>query len=349
MKWQVFRFRLENTDLLKQWQNFYNRQPSPPVAERPEFIIPLLSRESPDSPLYLLVAEKNNETVSILPLSINIRKKYFLKWRELGFVYHNHSWLHSFPNVNFGSLNTEWIKMTNALKQTPEKWCRLVLRNMQVEGTPIDFHDNHTAYFKTEGNISVKEIVSNKLVKNIKRLSKQFVETSGQHNTVIFNQANIDEGYKRYLSVDSLGWKAKQNLGIYNQKNIQNFYAETMHKPSNSFRTFISIYTINDKDIAGAFGYYSGRCIYLHNINFDPMYSQLSPGSQLLMDILEYAGQNEDIDEVNLVTDPEWVQRWHPNKRCIVNMTYYRSSLKGLSIKILHSLFSVVKKNLRKN
>jgi len=126
MKWKLFRFRLENTKLLKQWKKFYDSLPSPPVADRPEFIIPLLSNASPNSPLCLLIAEQNREIACMLPLSTNI-------------------------------------------------------------------------------------------------------------------------------------WK-----------NIKRFYAKTLHKSSDNFRPFISIYSIDGNDIAGVFGDYSGHCIYLHSINFDP-------------------------------------------------------------------------------
>jgi len=347
MDWRFVEYTHEKDEILEQWQKIYDDQPSSPAANRPEFILPLLARTSAEKKLYLLIGSINNKVLSILPITVNIRRRHFIKWRELGFLYHSHLWLHSFPLIDINDIELNWQKIVKQAELLPLKWSKFVLRNLQLDNTPDDYCNNFVALFKTDDTKTVKDIISKKLLKNILRLRKKTAAELGKHETVIFNNDSLDAGYKRYIEVDNKGWKVEKNVGISGHDDINSFYIDTIKNRTDCFHPFISVLAIGDNDIAGAFGYYSGNCIYLHSINFDTEFSHLSPGSQLLHDILEYACTVAEIVEVNLVTDPAWVQRWHPDKRCIINKSYYRRSLKGNLLKFTFIMFSRVKQFIK--
>ena len=347
MKWKIEPYDINNEIQTSKWNKSYLYHLSAPAVDQPGFLLPFFNKYKIDT-IYLLIGEKENETVCVLPLVINIRQRFFLKWRELGFLYHSHIWLHALPGVEFPSLTEEWDKIIRASEVIPAKWSKFVLRNAQVANTPLSHSDNQVSIFDTQSHKELTDIISKKLIKNLFRLRKKHYPDIGDCLITTYTESTIYEGFEKFITAETSGWKGKSDSVINTHSVIQEIYKETFGSTYNTFNAVIYIYGTGDCDIAGAFGYKSGNCLYLHSINFDSKYSYLSPGSQLMHDILELANLDPTIDEVNLVTDPEWAKRWHPHKRALVNLSTYKRSIKGFFLAIAIKTFNYIKKSYKK-
>ena len=174
--------------------------------------------------------------------------------------------------------------------------------------------------------------LSSRLKRNLrtrrKKLSKLGEVSFEQCSDNTTRQQSLDE----FLRIEATGWKGENGKGtaIANHKDLTEFYQSLMRIELPGWSPSVNQLKVGDQAIAAQFEIKTNSIVSLVKIAFDEHYSEFSPGSLALEDRLMSSLNNPDIDQLSLVTCPEWAKRWHPNETPVYNLNFYNSGVRGM-------------------
>lgn len=173
--------------------------------------------------------------------------------------------------------------------------------------------------------------LSSKLKRNLRgrrkkladRHNLQFIEVSGKEERL--------EALNEFFRLETLGWKGQQgqNTAIAGHQNLMEFYQALMQAEMPGWQPAINLLKADGQPIAAQFQVASSSCISLLKIAFDESWSDYSPGSLILEDCLLASFNKKEAKQLSLVTCPGWADRWHPHKTDVLNLSFYRNTVRG--------------------
>lgn len=183
------------------------------------------------------------------------------------------------------------------------------------------------AHFDVSESESLKSI-SKKHLKNVGRLQRKLEKEQGE---LSFNHgSHLDQDVTSFLEIENKSWKGAdgQNTSILLDNKLEAFYCYIAEAFSTTDDCHLSLCKLGSAPIAGQFALRSNQRLSLVKIAYDPEYQNYAPGNILLSDCLAYCAQSH-FKEVNLVTGPDWADRWHPQIHMVHWLTFYRANTTG--------------------
>ncbi len=129
-------------------------------------------------------------------------------------------------------------------------------------------------------------------------------------------EANLENFFTQHI------WRYR-NLGmqsLFIDDKYRKFYLKLLHEMSHRGWIHFSVLEFDSKPIAYHFGFIYDQKMIWYKPTFDPNFSKLSPGSALLMLLIEYC-QQHDLEELDFTIGDE------PYKQRFCNTTAYNKTL----------------------
>ena len=335
LKWKIIDKRIP-TDVEKAYKQIINKN-NFPAANQINFLQPILDIFFKDNDYVHAILLKDESPVYVFPIVRYKMKKFGITWWELGFPFHKHinlTMLHSDLSDNM------FDELLVLLEDHFETWSRFAFRNIQIDSHTMEYSGD-VAWFSTENELN--KIVSKKNLRNIKRLEKKLITEYSSINFE-FHKENLETPLTRFSKLELHSWKGDDGVAIDSDNKTKQLYENLANNDSNMF---ISELWINQKLIAGSIGFHISETLYIHKISYSEDFSQFAPGNILLLKLLELAIDSNDIKILNLVTRPNWANRWHPNTGKVFNYVKYRSNISGKFLKLLIQQWRDIKPRLK--
>lgn len=143
--------------------------------------------------------------------------------------------------------------------------------------------------------------------------------------------ASDQESIRDFLVLEDKGWKGKngRKTSILSDTENVGFYKFVANSFATSNKLNVCRFRVGDKTIASNLTVLNRNIQYIIKTSYDPGYRVYSPGSILLLNLLNYAVESETRNAVNLVTGPQWADRWHPESRPIYWGKVFNDNLAG--------------------
>lgn len=171
--------------------------------------------------------------------------------------------------------------------------------------------------------------LSKKHIKNVERLSAKAEAELGpiQLDILVGSQirsSDIDD----LVDIENSGWKAESGTSIL-ASNTRGFYESVIRELSTTDDAYIIFLTAANKRIACALAFKANTRLFLHKIAYQDQVKDFGPGNIMLLNLLRVLSKGPDINEVNLVTCPDWCERWHFLIVNRLSLRCFNTNLKG--------------------
>lgn len=255
----------------------------------------------------------------VIPCQLIVKKLATIKIRQLQIVSHDH--LDFFTAAGqFGINKTQLLEsLFQALaKEKNFKWHLFVgrrwfLPNLTNEAFISSTYHKKAAYFDLKNKQAIEEVVSKKLVKNIRRHEKKLSEQVESFKLEeMKTPEQLDSAITDFILLEKEGWKGKAGSAIGSSQRLVQFYQHTWQELSQFGYARVYLLKNSQQTIAAAIGFEFKQRVYLHKIAYDESLAKFSPGSILVKLIMESMLGKQSMKELCFNTSPDWVKRWHP-------------------------------------
>lgn len=314
----AFLEKKDQDTIIKTYEKFANQQ-AYPAANQLNFLQSILNIFFENNEYIHAVLYKDSQPIFAFPIVKYKRKKFFVSWWELGFPFHNHINLTMIPK----ELSSSVFKLlVDDLEVRFKGWARFSFRNIQMQSSTMEYSGD-VAWFNALDNI--ESIVSKKHLRNVRRLEKKLIQDCGD---ITFQMHSHDqqEALKKFADLEQSSWKGQDGIAINNDVKTQALYKSFCQTDS---KMIIGELRHEDALIAAAIGFHLGDTLFIHKISHCNTLSKYAPGNILILNLLEHAIKSNDIEKLNLVTRPNWANRWHPSIDHLYNFVYYRKTVYG--------------------
>jgi len=301
-----------------------------------------LQKRLVDTPLYFVVAYRLNEVAIILPLRLRSTTKSGIKLDFISFPYQSDALIDS--NLSEEKDFVEILKFLEAQKEFRWDYMRLfgmtdrsqLRESLPACGLKLE-PDSTIAYFDLQDD-KFDKTLSKKFIKNIKRLERKAESELGPIQVRLINDpAALPEAYETFLSLEASGWKggAGTSTAIMHDARKVAFYRELLEQFSSDGLFQINLLELNGVPAAGQMCIRSGSTWYILKVGYNDEYKQYGTGNILMLAFLEKVSSSTGITELNLVSSPEWADRWHLEKRTAYSVEYFNSSVRGRLVRLM--------------
>lgn len=320
--WKLLKYPEEKEAIKGFLDQVIQNNPNLPANNRWQFLFPILDRFFKNNWCVFATLIDDEKAVCAVPITESHQKKFMMKWTEVGFPRHSHI---NYIEINVDDIETALEDLALCISTCREKWHRLCLRNVNNPDLANREYTGDFAWFNTTGISSINEIVSKKHIRNTKRLKNRLED---QHSTPVLttSQSNTLNDLNDFIRVEESSWKGQAGLAISNDLNLLNLYKDIATSFSKD-EFLIYKLIIGNTIVSAALGFHLGKTLYLHKVSFDPNYANYAPGNILLLELINKAIEDENIDAINLINKPVWSKRWHPKTDGLGNFTFYNQRI----------------------
>jgi len=170
--------------------------------------------------------------------------------------------------------------------------------------------------------------LSKKQRKNVARLRRKAGDEVGPVEVRGFPGV-VGAGVDAFSAVEASGWKGDTSTAIAADPATDGFYREVMESFARRGAARVDVLSIGGRDAAAHMAVRAGAVWYLLKIGHDPDFARYGPGAILLDQFLQEMAETAGVDEVNLVTGPQWAARWHPRTEPVWTVRLYSGSPVG--------------------
>jgi CelD/BcsL family acetyltransferase involved in cellulose biosynthesis len=154
---------------------------------------------------------------------------------------------------------------------------------------------------------------------NFRRNLRKAANRAARDHSVAFQfvggaEAQNPELLKRFLHVESSGWKGATGTAIARSPQLVAFYEALTRRLAQ--RGWLEWHTMEfDREpVACHLAVRFGGAVALPKIGYDEMYARYGPGNLLFRELLERSFNDPTVDEVNCLTDQPWHNNWGMRK-----------------------------------
>ncbi len=195
----------------------------------------------------------------------------------------------------------------------------------------------------------------------LQKFSRRFHSKSQSINN---KQPNLKLEFERYIGkngkkktlfskicmIDQKSWKGETKKSIFLKEDTRNFHREIFDRFSKNRWIDLSILSIDKEPIAYVYNYLYVQKLHCYNLSFDKRYSNISPGTMLLLwSLMDTVPR--DISEFDFGRGEEcWKARYAKNFRIHKRMKIFRDRFYPRSLYFLQSrIIPYMRKNKNKN
>jgi len=255
------------------WNNLSESNPNSVASSF--FIFSQLSQLIMDNSEFIYAfAYHQNEMICAVPLFKKTKKIVYVTIQVLQIVNHSHMDIYVMSGQDNFTNEELLFSLEQALQTQLSGWDYFQGHNWLFDNPIISKFTNHlyangAGYYKLNDVISIDEIVSRKLLKNIRRHQRKMIANEAVLDIKTFSDlSNVDTAYKLFLDLENSGWKKKINTSIKSTANLERFYNSMWSEFALMNKTYEFLLYLNHEPIAGALAFKHKNNIYLHKIAY---------------------------------------------------------------------------------
>ncbi|TQV88907.1 GNAT family N-acetyltransferase [Aliikangiella coralliicola] len=290
----------------------------------------------------------DDSLVAVIPFRKSQRSLFGMTFNLLENMHHKHLdvW-YPFIAERFNA-DDIFVDFFSALRSEVKNWDyffaeKVMLRNKTNLLCIDDTYQRFAAYFCLKTVNDISQLVSKKLLKNINRLERRLCkELDGKSLQLkIFNQPDaINEALGIFMQLESSGWKGNVGSAIGQSSQLTQFYQANWNEFSKNDSAEIILLMSDEEPVGASIAFRQANKRYLHKVAYDDKHASNGAGAILIRHILEDSIRNPDITEICFNTNPNWLDRWHPEKHSLFAIREFNGSLKG---NLLKRYFQVIR------
>lgn len=174
---------------------------------------------------------------------------------------------------------------------------------------------------REEGSL---ERLSPKLRRNIDRLRRRAERDLGALSVDTFARPElVEEGYGHFLDIEASGWKGRAGTAVALVPAASAFLRDVLRAFSCSGDARVDVLRLGGRPAAAHLALRSGGTWYVLKTGYMPDLGAFGPGQLLLKLFFEEAARDDQVLEVNLITAPEWAERWHMQREPLHTLRIY--------------------------
>jgi len=336
------------------WDKLSDALPSAALSQLSSYYHSFVQAFEPgnDALIFAAVKDKTGRIVAIVPLRYFEKRVFSLKVCGLGFPELPMPIRDALvaPGVSparvldfvldeiGGRLEKRWdyVVLNRVLESSDLLHCDTKSIQRPVVGRHVGF--SHLLDVSEPGY--VEKVLNSKARNNLKRNQKK-LEAIGNFRFATFDsQPEIDDAFESFLTTEAAGWKSvrggKRAVKLHADQTA--FYRDLMHRNSDKGRCQIHLLYLNDQPIASDFCIISRRACYSLKHGYDEKYSNIAPGNLLMAYTMEYYGQSDAVDCIDLISGMQWHLAWRPIRRKVFDIRIFNQSPGGLLLYYLYKI-----------
>jgi len=329
-EWELIDFA-ENKAIIKARYNSIKTIDQFPAANQWQYLFPIIDAYFEPSSTIFAILRKNSEDIFIMPISLFTVRKFAFSWQETGFPFHNHINLIKLPAEIHNNQRVLFDLISKVRQKFGNSWARFSIRNIEYDGTDYEYCGN-LSYFDTQSDKNISDIISNKHNKNLIRIGKRINTEFGEIKLTI-NSPSLEESLEDFIELESKSWKGLNGVAINSSETLKNTYIKISENFTSNKMIIVKIES-QQNILSTALCFKLEDTLYIHKISHNKHYPEYSPGSILILKLLEHCIESVDIEKLNLVTSPAWAKRWHPQYSDIQNVVKYNDNVAGSFLKL---------------
>lgn len=285
---------------------------------------------------------QRNRLCVVVPCQLKAKKTYGLTIQQMQIISHDH--LDFFAAAGQFSLDKNYLveSLIQALRaEKAFKWHlftgrRWYLPNLKPNQFCSSTYQRQAAYFDLKANQALEQVVSKKLLKNLRRHEKKLAEKGlSVELKEILAPEQVNSTINDFVLLEKSGWKGQAGSAIGCSQQLVKFYQQTWQDLSNLGYARVFLLKSDQQILAAAIGFEFKQKLYLHKITYDETLAKYSPGSILVKQILEQILTKQSIKELCFNTNPDWVKRWHPQYHQLSAIVGFNANMKGVLLRLL--------------
>ncbi|HEX8963365.1 MAG TPA: GNAT family N-acetyltransferase [Rhodocyclaceae bacterium] len=232
------------------------------------------------------------------------------------------------------------------LARQPEPWDALHLPNLldgsvalrALQAAPVSFvHLARTAtsmHFHCADLETALRDTTPQFIRNLRRQRRKLDGLGTVQAALVREPDALEAALEDFLRIEASGWKGTRGCrsAIALNPHVEAFYREVARRFGADRNCAINLLRLDGKTIAAQYALIDGRRMNLLKIAYDEAYAAEAPGSRLLHDVLAWCCASGEIDELSLVTGPQWAQgRWNPETQDVWSAYVFNASPRGLA------------------
>lgn len=276
----------------------------------------------PEADVWWITSLEDDEFVGVFPLCRlhKIRKGIDLRCLEM--PGHPHFALNDWlvdpaaPEDVVASGLIEFLR-----EQRELRWDALRLAGMRFDGTASRLMlrgGRRGIYSKRTGCISeiacdgdsCPSNLAGPFRRNLRRLERR----ASQWGRVEFRASNrpdeLGEATDLFIDIENDGWKCETGTSIASDSSLAQFYKSIATEIGEPQTCQVNFLYVDDVPVAAQFGFVCDRIYFILKIAYRQAYSKIAPGNLLMSRTMEYFHNRPEVDAVNLVTSPDWAEKW---------------------------------------
>lgn len=194
------------------------------------------------------------------------------------------------------------------------------------------------------------ESLSAKHLRNVDRLGRKAERELGSVEHAAFeNCGAASAGLDVFTEVEAASWKGPDGTAtsLSCQPSAFRFYHAVLRDFGRAEGSRVDVLSIDGTPAAAQIAIRSGATWNLLKLGFHERYASCGPGNILLKAFLERVVDDPEIEEVSLVTNPSWAQRWHMQVEPTYNIAVFARTIRGRARLLGHDALGAVRR-LRK-
>jgi CelD/BcsL family acetyltransferase involved in cellulose biosynthesis len=343
LKFKVYKGRDGLAEFRKKWQALEQSNPDVAFYKRSAWYGCYLQALAIDEQsVFFYTVYNGGELTAVFPLRLVDRQFKKINLRVLQFPSHSHMALSACLIKNHDeacSIIKQLIQYIN--HHTDLKFDLLYLSNVLDHSslggalkanTLLRHFSDHTAQsFTIECKQTYDETVAHinsKFRRNVSRFERK-AEKEGELSFEIFpgeHGLRLDE----FIDIEHDSWKGKSGSAIKCHPHLIEFYKCLAKEFTYPACFFVGLLKLNGEAMAGQIGIRTGNTLNLLKIGYRDHYSKLGPGNIMLSHTIKYCVQDKDIKVLNIVTGPEWAEKWKSHVSPVYNHFIYNTTPIGM-------------------
>lgn len=283
--------------------------------------------------------------VGILPLQMCRMAGKLMPVRALSFPRHDHIQLSDMlldKSVPSSALLSDLITFLEARSDFPWQYLYMPgvcdganIYSAVGNGKVKAVRENANAYFDTRDDRRAP--IPRKLRHNINRLKRKAEAAYGTvQATSAFRGDELARAFESFMQVEASGNKGEKGTAtaILNNAHLVEFYRDLLACFSEDGSARINLLRFGETVAAGQLCLRAGNTWSILKIGYQDELRAFGPGNILLDWFIQGSCADAAIEEINLVTAPEWAARWNPRMRNVHLVFGFRDSLWGHAIEL---------------
>ena len=295
--------------------------------------------------LVFAVATMGDRPVAIVPLMYRSDRRYGIPVRVIELMHPTDMGVRDFPIAD--GADTKNIIDTILYKTLPAAGYRWDIAEIKgavenstahlafqaAAGLKIAEYDHDSNRLKSvAGRDQCFSLISKSHIKKTKRKRKHF-ETLGKVDYELITAAeDLPRAYEIFLAIEDSGWKGSDGLKTSLRNDIpqKRFYESMIANTAPELNFCAIILRLNQEPVAAKLCTKTGDTLFMLKISYDDRYQEHSPGSLLLLYLLEQFSEDEQVDYISFITGQQWMWRWSAERQPVFWCQIFNSTAAGL-------------------